>query len=97
MGQPSELKSKSWSWYLVFAEALAAEATIAPEKQLIAIKTAKKSASNLRENYLAFTNFYLHSFTIFTKNGCVHAPSHPLTIGQSDIQDEGIAAGRHTL
>ena len=28
---------------------------------LIAIKTAKKSASNLRENFLAFTNFYLHS------------------------------------
>lgn len=46
---------------VVFAEALAAEATIAPEKQLIAIKTAKKSASNLRENFLAFTNFYLHS------------------------------------
>ena len=61
MGQPSELKSKSWSWYFVLAEALAAEATIAPEKQLIAIKTAKKSASNLRENFLAFTNFYLHS------------------------------------
>ena len=58
---------------------------------------AKKSASNLRENFLAFTNFYLHSFTIFTKNGCVHAPSHPLTIGQSDIQDEGITAGRHAI
>lgn len=26
----------------------------------------------------------------------MYAPSHPLTIGQSDIQDEGIAAGRHT-
>lgn len=26
----------------------------------------------------------------------MYAPSHPLTIGQSDIQDEGIAAGRCT-
>lgn len=26
----------------------------------------------------------------------MYAPSHPLTIGQSDIQDEGIAARRHT-